>query len=475
VEGHAVVVWQQGFDPVRLAGLASTRTYPLRSSFRPTYTMAVSLVGERGSERARALLESSFAQFQADRSVVSLVRQEKQAKAALEQLDEAIECERGDVLEYIALANELRQKESALAKEQRNSERAETVMSLEKLRIGDVIEVPSGRRAGLAIVLDPGLNSGQGPRPFVLTADRQAKRLSLIDFSRPVRAIARVKVPKTFNARAPQARRDLASQLRTVVPPSITHAHRGKKHNADELAALRRALHAHPVHSCPDRAAHLKQADRRDRASGDVKRLTQTIAQRTDSISRRFDRICSVLQQRGFLAGEKVTDDGKRLTSLHTESDLLLAEALRADLFAGLDAPSLAGVVSALVHEARGREGTPAPPAPASTVAALVALNELAQEVGAVELRAKLPESRKPDPGVAWAMHKWASGAGIGEILRYGELTAGDFVRTTRQVIDLLSQIAIAMAPTKLSTTARDAATLLSRGVVAYAMGMPDA
>ncbi len=70
VEGHAVVLWQPGVDPVAVAGLASTRTYPLRSSFRPTYNMAVNLVDQVGRERAREILETSFAQFQADRAVV---------------------------------------------------------------------------------------------------------------------------------------------------------------------------------------------------------------------------------------------------------------------------------------------------------------------------------------------------------------------------------------------------------------------
>jgi ATP-dependent RNA helicase HelY len=45
VEGHAVVLWQPDLDPAMVAGLAGTRTYPLISSFRPSYNMAVNLVG----------------------------------------------------------------------------------------------------------------------------------------------------------------------------------------------------------------------------------------------------------------------------------------------------------------------------------------------------------------------------------------------------------------------------------------------
>ena len=83
VEGHGVVLWQPGMNPRELAGLASTRTYPLRSSFRPSYNMAVNLVHQFGGQRSRELLEQSFAQFQADKAVVGLARQQHKAEEAL--------------------------------------------------------------------------------------------------------------------------------------------------------------------------------------------------------------------------------------------------------------------------------------------------------------------------------------------------------------------------------------------------------
>jgi len=66
IEGHAVVTWQPGLDPRALAGLASRRTYPLRSAFTPTYNMAVNLIASVGLERAAKILEDSFAQFHFD-------------------------------------------------------------------------------------------------------------------------------------------------------------------------------------------------------------------------------------------------------------------------------------------------------------------------------------------------------------------------------------------------------------------------
>src|SRR5262249_60392566 len=85
VEGHAVVLWQPDLDPTAVAGLAGTRTYPLNSSFRPSYNMAVNLVAQAGMERAAAILESSFAQFQADRAVVDGARQARPRRAQPDQ------------------------------------------------------------------------------------------------------------------------------------------------------------------------------------------------------------------------------------------------------------------------------------------------------------------------------------------------------------------------------------------------------
>ena len=116
VEGHAVVLWQQGLDPKAVAGLASTRTYPLKSSFRPSYNMAVNLVHQFGRERARELLESSFAQFQADKAVVGLARQLRKSEDALDGYAEAAACHLGDFMEYAALRHRLSETEKNLAK-----------------------------------------------------------------------------------------------------------------------------------------------------------------------------------------------------------------------------------------------------------------------------------------------------------------------------------------------------------------------
>ena len=107
VEGHAVVQWTEGMDPQAVAALASRRTYPLNSSFRPTYNMAVNLIDLFGKQRAREVLESSFAQFQADRAVVGLARQVRDAEDSLEGYKAAMACDHGDFLDYASIRREL--------------------------------------------------------------------------------------------------------------------------------------------------------------------------------------------------------------------------------------------------------------------------------------------------------------------------------------------------------------------------------
>lgn len=107
VEGHSVIQWSSGLNPQNVASLASRRTYPLISSFRPTYNMAVNLIEQFGRDRTREILESSFAQFQADRAVVDMARKVKSQEEALAGYAQAMQCHLGDFVEYAGIRREL--------------------------------------------------------------------------------------------------------------------------------------------------------------------------------------------------------------------------------------------------------------------------------------------------------------------------------------------------------------------------------
>jgi ATP-dependent RNA helicase HelY len=475
VEGHAVVLWQPGIDPKSVAGLASTRTYPLRSSFRPSYNMAVNLVGAVGREPARALLESSFAQFQADRSVVGLARQVSRNLDALEGYRTSMTCHLGDVQEYARLRSAIKKRETDLAQQGSASRRAAAAASLEQLKTGDVVRVPSGRRSGLAVVLDPGVGMRGESHPLVVTEDRWSGRLSVADFPGPVLVVGRLRLAKHVNARSPQTRRDLASSLRNLdVPPEDR---RGRKRAAtaddERLGRLRAELRAHPVHGCDEREQHLRWAERWARLRSDTDALERRVAGKTSSVARTFDRVCAVLDRLDYLDGDQVTAAGRQLARVYSEADLLVVECLRAGLWDGLSSAEIASVVSALVYESR-RPDESVPRVPSGAVqTALAEMTRLHARLGEVEQGCKVQFLRTPDLGFTWAAWRWAGGARLEQVLDDDpDLTAGDFVRWCKQLVDLLDQIAVVAGlvdpGSPVRTAARGAITGVRRGVVAY-------
>ncbi len=473
VEGHGVVLWTGGLDPRHVASLASTRTYPLRSSFRPSYNMAVNLVTDIGRAASRELLESSFAQFQADRAVVGLARQVRRNNEALAGYAESMTCHLGDFQEYAALRRALSDREAELARERSGQRRLAAAMSLETLNIGDVINLPGGRRTGLAIVIEPDSGSADdGPRPTVVTADRQLKRLAASDFTAPVAPLGRVKVPRNFNSRSPQARRDLVSSLRNL--DIDTRDGKGTKQRAAaaddlEIARLRAAIRRHPCQGCSHREHHARWAERYDRLRRDTDALERRMRGRTGTLGRTFDKVCDVLERLNYLDGDTITPAGRSLARLYSESDLVVAESLRTGAWDELDPAELAAVVSSLVYEAR-RDDDPAPKLPPGRCRdALNALSKSWSQLSQVEADVGLDFLRAPDLGFAWLAWRWAKGHPLDAVLLDTAMAPGDFVRWVKQLIDLLDQIAVASPPESVvRATARKSVAALRRGVVAY-------
>ncbi len=483
VEGHAVVLWQPGMDPGAVAGLAGTRTYPLNSSFRPSYNMAVNLTGWAGRARASALLESSFAQFQADRGVVGLARQVRKNKQAMKELAASMTCDRGDFTEYAEIRRAISMMESDLARTRASARRAEAARSLAQLRPGDIIRVPGGRRAGIAVVLQPGLQEARrqgadlGPGPLVLTAAQQVKRLSTADFPVPAEVIDRIRIPNSFSPRSPQHRKDLAATVRNRIagrdigkPSRASDWEQNGLEAAAEVAELRRKLRRHPCHDCTDREDHARYAERYLRLSRETAGLERRVAGRSHVIARTFDRVCTVLESLGYLAGDTVTTDGKRLAGLYTELDLLAAECLRRHLWDGLSPAELAACVSTLTFESRQADDVQPPRLPKGAVPDV--LTSMARTWGRLDQLEKdndLSFLREPDLGFVWAAYRWARGARLETVLDESrDLTPGDFVRAVKQLIDLLDQIAGAAGGADLASTARTAIDAIRRGVVAY-------
>ena len=369
IEGNAVVQWSPTVDSATAAGLASTRTYPLRSSFTPTYNMSINLISRFGRERARGSLESSFAQFQADRAVVGLVRQIRKNESLTAELTESAQCHLGDFGEYSHLRIEIKEIEKLLS-----------------------------RRDGR----------------------------------------------KTFDQRQ-------------------------RIHMENELDGMRRALRKHSCHSCNDREAHARLAERADRLRRESDGLRARVENRTHVIAKTFDRICNVLTHLGYIEGEKPLEQGKILAKIYAESDLLLTESIRRGVLKNLNAPELLSVVSAMIYESRSVENF-APKMPNQNVAnALAAVVKIWNELENIESEFEVQTQREPDFGFCYASYRWANGHSLSSVLKGTDMTVGDFVRSTRQLIDLLTQIG--GASEELRPICKEGIKRLDRGVISDMLG----
>jgi ATP-dependent RNA helicase HelY len=240
------------------------------------------------------------------------------------------------------------------------------------------------------------------------------------------------------------------------------------------VARLRSQIRQHPCHGCSDREVHARWAERYHRTDRQARDLERRVEGRTNSIARRFDRVCEVLTDLGYLtsAGDaaSVTDPGRMLMRLYTESDLLAAQSLLDGAWSALAPAELAAVCSAVVYESRGHDDDTPPAMPTRVVReAVERLGTLWTELHDLETRHGLDITRRPDAGMSDATYRWATGSNLLQVLTHADITAGDFVRWIRQVIDLLGQVAQAVGPADpLRASAHAAADLINRGVVSY-------
>ncbi|MBP1136150.1 ATP-dependent RNA helicase HelY [Arthrobacter sp. PvP023] len=485
VEGHAVVLWQPGTDPTAVAGLASRRTYPLNSSFRPTYNMSINLLAQFGRPRAREILESSFAQFQADRSVVGLARQVRSREESLAGFQKSMTCHLGDFTEYSRLRRELSDAENIASRSTSRARKSIAEDSLSRLLPGDVVDVPTGRAPGYAVVLGSDHNSRE-PRPAVLTLDNQLRRIGLQDLEGPITPVTRVRIPKSFNAKVPKSRKDLASSVRNAIrenrPPAPGNARNTDFGRASALpdvekriSDLRLALRSHPCHGCSEREDHARWSERWWKLRRETDGLVREIQGRTNTIAKTFDRVCDLLSSYGYLETSdsgKVTinADGQKLRRIYGEKDLLISQSLRQGAFSDLDATEVAALASVLVYQAKREERGLRPRMP--SVSLETAVDIVVREWSVLEdaeEENKLPLTGEPELGLVWPIFKWAKGKHLQEVLNGTDLAAGDFVRWVKQVIDLLDQLAkIPGLDPRLSRLCSEAIILVRRGVVAY-------
>jgi ATP-dependent RNA helicase HelY len=388
---------------------------------------------------------------------VSLERQLERAREQLARARTAAVDPHGDVNEYRRLLGE---REAA-----KRAAPAAQHPRLEALRPGDVVLAP--RRGGKVLVLKQDRGRG-GNRVLALTVGRDLVRLGPNDFRGPVRKIASIDLPRPFAPRSQAFQRAAADALRRLriddEPADVTVP-------PDPLRDLDADIAAHPLHGTPGLGARLRAAAQADRIEREVARLERRSATRNESLARQFDRVLGVLEAWGYLEGWGLSAAGELLARLNTEGDLVLAESLREGVLDGLDPPAMAALVSCFAYQRRGPDGNePLPPRrwPSALIARRArTIEQVWRDLNLSERDERLPETRRPDPGFTQAMHAWAAGDDLGDVLEDEEMTAGDFVRNVKQTIDLLRQVADVAPDPATAASARAAADACLRGVIA--------
>jgi ATP-dependent RNA helicase HelY len=451
---NVVVLWSPFVPFDQVAALASSRSYQLTSAFRPTYNMTANLVHSYRREEAHHLLNLSFAQYQADRHVVRLEARLERREAHLEELRALATSPLGDLDEYRRLIE-------APARPPRNEEGIE--LALARLRPGDIIHAEKGRIVGRVAVLTAARRKG-GMKIQALTTTGLSIQLSARDFQEPPRSLGRIELPVPYAPNRQQFQRQVARQLTkaTIARPEKRRSSRPAREHDEGEATV------HPVARDPRLADRLRAAAQADRVGREVEDLRGRIRGRSQSVSNRFDRVLRILESWGYVVGWRLTDAGRRLAGFFHECDLLVVEAMRQGHLDGLEPAELAGLASVFVYEHRSPEAPPAPWFPSRDVRKRwEAIESLARELRAIEEEAGLSPTRPPDPTFVAVAHAWAAGQSFATVVEDEELSGGDFVRTIKQLIDLLRQLALLAPEDATRAAARDAADRLFRGVVA--------
>jgi ATP-dependent RNA helicase HelY len=461
--GHAVVVFQRQVPFERVASLASTRTYELSSSFRPSYNMAVNLVRNYTRDQAHHLLNSSFAQFLADRGVVALEREIERDTAHLAGYREQMHCHLGDFAEYWRLrekADQIREE----ARKGRERVRTDAVRhALAALRPGDVIFVPRARRRGLAVVL-----SSREGRPTVLAQDRKFFRLSVRDFEEAPIVLTKIPLPRSGSARSARFRRDLAARLVALDVRAPKQARDRLDARAQrEAARLEELASRHPCHACPDRPTHERWAVLASQLEQRLGGIERRIKTRTETLARQFERVLGVLEELGYVREFAILPKGDVLSRIYGEGDILVAEALGDGLVTGLSPAETAALVSTVVYESRERVPRQADMPTAETAQRYQQLDRLWRRIRRSEDSHHVELCRELEAGFATPAFQWAEGKPLQDVLAETGLAPGDFVRNCKQLLDLLRQIE-EVASGQTAELAHQAIESVNRGVVAY-------
>ena len=474
--GYCAVLWAPMVPFSQVAALASNRSYPLTSSFRPTYNMAANLVQGFTPEAAHHLLNLSFAQYRSDAEIVHLEAELSKLHARHTVIHLKAECDRGSIVRYLELEKAIRlgAKEKIPSGKKSGAAR-EVIVALEHLSPGDVIALESEDPDQMTRAAVAWTSRRKNGRIAIGLVDAMGMRhnFSGSDFGYPPDSVGRISIKAPFDPHSDDFTEYLARSLKEFQSPELALSE-PLMASAPSRASLRevtlkrreRELLMQQLLTCPDFHDHVLAQKQLDRLNEQIFRIKTKIKSSSESLARQFDRVLAILAGRGMLEGWKLTVTGRDLARLYHESDLLVILALESELFEELSVPEFAALLSVFTYESRGPSRY-APAFPNQKLARRYSrMVQLWGDLVAEESAMSIPLTRETDPGFMEMAFRWAEGKELSQVMAVNVMSAGDFVRNVKQVIDLARQFAsLELSPETVAVAGKVVDATL-RGVV---------
>lgn len=479
--GNAVVLYQSYFSPDHVRSLVRREPSPIVSSFRVTYNMAVNLLAAHDLAESNRLINLSFAQYAVDRKVVTL-------EAGLEALGERLEreldasrcAEGGDATDYRELekqASGLKRKLSTLEKDRRNREVKEALSSLKP---GDVFIAGGEASQKVLAVVKKQKGGAKDGDILVVDVSGRYRKISARSLAGPPRVIGSVEIER-ISSPTRKVRRSVAAKMEALGKDA-----RGRKEKraataeeeeaSRDVSRVRKQLEGHPCNRCMHRQRCLEAARRVEKARREIRSAKRERDTGHDVVSRRLGDVVSVLDEFGFMQGERLTTKGTVLRRVYNECDLLLVEALTRGVLSGLAPEELVALASWFIYESREGETAVERRALDDREHLEGGLGEVLERLEVIEEEMKSAEDKRGldllgslDTGFGEAAYRWAGGAELEEMLsRFPDWSVGDMVRTMKQVIDLLRQISEVTEDPVTERNLDRAMGMVDRGIVGY-------
>ncbi|MPY93875.1 MAG: hypothetical protein GEV08_12665 [Acidimicrobiia bacterium] len=433
--------------------------------------MAANLVRRYDEEEAVQLLNRSFAQYQADRSVVQLEQRLRERRNLLADLRKGMSLPAEGVAELRALR---RRASEARAPGQVRRRAIETAIA--GLGPGTVIQLER-HGGGPAVVVSVGQRRSGAVRLRALTPGRRLVEVLAEDFEAEPARLGEIELPRPY---VPNNRHFQDEVVRRLARARLTGgrgrrgrgAVQGRRRQPDrgdeEVGPLWELAEAHPLAGHPEAESALRQLARVERIEREVLELSRRVGSASDTVGRHFRRLLELLEGWGYVDGWRLSARGELLARCYHECDLLVVESLTRGLLDGLDPPTLAALASVFSYEHRSRtlpQQTWLPSARSRD--SYRTILDLSQRLQADEQLSRLPVTREPDATFAGLAYAWASGSVLDDVLEDEEVSGGDFVRNVKQLLDLCRQLADLAAEPATAAAAARASDQLFRGVVA--------